>query len=429
MKIHWAALAFTAFVLLADRPVQAQPSAQTGAVAALAHDLDQAESLRAVKRLQVAHAQFTQYRLWDALALLYADDAEAIFGETHVKGRDAIRRQIEARMGMPPPGPQAHVLSVELAMTPIVTMSPGGDHAKGRWHIVSLSGRKTGPADWAGGIVENEYTRGSDGVWRISRLHYHPYFAGPYERGWTNVPDDLAIVPYHFTAEQAGKPIPPTGAPAAPRGADQDTTFARRIAALNAEDEVRNLQNIYGYYIDRKMWDDVGDLFEADATLEIAGTGIWDGARSIRRGLERDGPPGIREGEVNDRIQLNMIVTILPGGNTAQARGTEFGMIGKNNENAYWTIATFENDYVRRDGKWRIARMRLYPQLRTDYYQGWSKSWLGEPEPLPAFAPDRPLSALGAMQMPAFRIQHPTTGEAIPYPAAARPVAIGNEAP
>ena len=39
---------------------------------------------------------------------------------------------------------------------------------------------------------------------------------------------------------------------------------------MNDEDKVRNLQNAYGYYMDRKMWDDVTDLFTADGALSIA---------------------------------------------------------------------------------------------------------------------------------------------------------------
>ncbi len=42
------------------------------------------------------------------------------------------------------------------------------------------------------------------------------------------------------------------------------------VSAMNDEDKVRNLQNAYGYYVDRKMWDDVTDLFTEDGTLEIA---------------------------------------------------------------------------------------------------------------------------------------------------------------
>ena len=36
------------------------------------------------------------------------------------------------------------------------------------------------------------------------------------------------------------------------------------------ENLVRNLQNKYGYYIDRKMWSDVTDLFSGGARLTVA---------------------------------------------------------------------------------------------------------------------------------------------------------------
>ena len=48
----------------------------------------------------------------------------------------------------------------------------------------------------------------------------------------------------------------------------------------------------------------VADLFEADATLDIAGLGQWKGAKSIRRGLEREGPAGLPAGELNEHVQF-----------------------------------------------------------------------------------------------------------------------------
>jgi len=418
-------LAFAGAILLAS-PLPAQTSAPDSSSEKLVYQLAQAESLRAVKRLEVSQAQFIQYGLWDDVEALYAQDAEGIFGDVRVTGPRAIRAQWAALLGNLPEGPGKGALSVELVMTPVVTMASDGVHAKGRWHVVTMSGSLGGKAEWRGGIMENEY-RQEGGVWRISKVHYYPQFEGPYESGWTNVTEDLKVVPYHYTPEQAGTPIPrnapPTGTPALDR-----TSVAERIAMLNAEDQVRNLQNIYGYYVDRKMWDDVGDLFGEDGTFEIAGIGRWNGPTSIRRGLERDGPPGLREGEVNDRVQTNMTVEIQPGGDVAYVRGLEFGMIGKNGADAYWTIATFENDFVRREGKWQILRMRIYPQMRTDYYQGWAKSWLPEPAPAAEHAPDQPLRALEGEQLPAFRFLHPTTGKSIAYPANAHPVTASDPA-
>ncbi len=62
---------------------------------------------------------------------------------------------------------------------------------------------------------------------------------------------------------------------------------------MNEEDKVRNLQNAYGYYMDRKMWDDVTDLFTSDGALSIASVGVYDGPKSIRRALERSGPASL----------------------------------------------------------------------------------------------------------------------------------------
>ena len=70
--------------------------------------------------------------------------------------------------------------------------------------------------------------------------------------------------------------------------------LAARAQRLSDEIEVTNLQHAYGYYVDRKMWDDVADLFAADGTMEIGLQGVYVGRTSIRRGLNafglRDSP-------------------------------------------------------------------------------------------------------------------------------------------
>ena len=86
----------------------------------------------------------------------------------------------------------------------------------------------------------------------------------------------------------------------------------QRISVMNDEDKVRNLQNAYGYYMDRKMWDDVTDLFTADGALSIANVGVYDGPKSIRRALERSGPAGLKHGQLNEVMQLDMAVAIEP---------------------------------------------------------------------------------------------------------------------
>lgn len=396
-------------------PAAAQEASDPARVGRLAQQLGQVESVRAVKRLQISYAQYSEFGLWSEMAALFSRDAVLEYGADKVRGRTAIAKWLEANFGGGREGLRPGGLHTQMTLIPVINLSPDGRSAKGRWHELSLLGQYGVEARWAGGIQENEYVI-EDGVWKISRLRHTPLYAGSYADGWRNLKPDLKVVPYHFTAAEAGTPFPETTGPAAPDTRD----LAGRIARLRDEDLIRNLQNAYGYYVDRKMWSDVVDLFAADGSVEIAGSGIWKGAAGIRRLMGRDGPAGLRHGEVNDHLQLDAMIAVAPNGQEAWARGLDFGMLGENNVSAHWTEAVFENHYVKQDGVWRIASMRLFPKLRSDYYQGWARSQLAEPAPAQGFQPDAPsaLPALGpqAVAIPAFRTANPATGRPVRYP-------------
>ena len=200
----------------------------------------------------------------------------------------------------------------------------------------------------------------------------------------------------------------------------------QRIAVMNDEDKVRNLQNAYGYYMDRKMWDDVTDLFTADGALSIANVGVYDGPKSIRRALERSGPAGLKHGQLNELMQLDMAVAIEPGGMEARARGLEFGMLGEaDNGTAFYTLAIFENRYVKQNDIWRIREMRIFPVMKTDYAQGWAKSQVVDPPPAKEHAPDRPVLASDVMTpgaIPVFFAPNPATGKPVSLPPGAKTV-------
>lgn len=418
-------------LVFSSAPVAAQSGpSDAERVARLALEVERAESVRQVKRLQDTYAQYSQFGLWDEMAALFAADAELIRGEESIRGRAAIGEYFLETFGAGRHGLPEGGLHTQLSMRPLINVSADGLTAKGRFWEWSMIGRYGGNADWAGGIYENEFVR-DGGVWRFARMHYHPMIAGPYETGWRTVYDDQKVVPYHFTTDETGIPVLdlPASTAIAPVAGDPAahlTGLEERIAAMNDEDQVRNLQNAYGYYVDRKMWDDVIDLFAADAVLEIANVGLYDGPAGIRRALERMGPAGLKLGQLNDHLQLDTVVAIEAGGSEARARGIEFGMLGEaDDDSAFLTLAVFANRYVKDDGVWRIREMRIFPLMKTDYYEGWAKSAVVDPPPAAALAPDRPVPKADVMTsgaIPEFFAPNPVTGKPAALPSGAMTV-------
>ena len=154
-------------------------------------------------------------------------------------------------------------------MQPVVTLAADGQSGKGRWHIMAMLGGYGTSASWAGGVYENQYVR-ENGVWKFKEVRYLPQYSGRYENpGWTaDAPADA--IPFRRVARRQTDPrrarslrapstatTTPTLAALATRMAD----LAARAQRLSDEIEVTNLQHAYGYYVDRKMWDDVADLF------------------------------------------------------------------------------------------------------------------------------------------------------------------------
>jgi hypothetical protein len=354
--------------------------AMAGAVRAddldtLSRDVDRLQSLRDVKDLQRQYAHFAQFGLWSDMAGLFVSDATFIRGSETIKGARAIREYLNTRgggrQGLPPGG-----LNTELIDEPLANLSADGNSAKVRWMSLVFQGDGKGGTRIEGGIYENEYRREGD-RWRIAVSHYHPQYEGNYENGWFNAGRALLpLVPYHFTIEESGIPLP-AAAGLAPRSKVALAELEKRIQRLNDEDAVRNLQHAYGYYIDRKMWDDVVDLFAADSAVELNGTGTFKGKAGVRQFVERMGPAGLKHGQLNDRPIFDTIVEVLPGGAEAIASGIEMGMLGEADKGtAQWEFTAFRNRFVKEGGLWKLKELRLYPLLTADYATGWGRGGL-----------------------------------------------------
>ncbi len=403
-------------------------------IALLSRDVGRAESLRSIKNLQYLYTQYAQYGLWSEMGAQFTDDAEWMMDDkVAFTGRDAITRHLRDEFGGGKDGLPVGGLHADFLTQPVVTLSYDGGSATGRWSEFALDGQYSptaGTARWSGGMQVNDYVMDGN-VWKIARVHAYSQFAGPYETGFIATQKNFPLVPYHYSPGEAGRPVPDQ-----PGGGDKNAPAMKldeiehHIQSMVDEQTVRNLQNIYGYYIDRKMWSDVTDLFTDNGALERVGQGIWIGPKSIRRALETDGPEGLRRGQVNDHIQMNEIVTVDPNGKEARARGIELGMLTPKLGAAYWSLSTFENRFAKgADGKWRISEMRIYPQMKADYDLGWGKSSIVDARPGSPAAPDKPSPAQNVPQtnavIPAFWFANPATGKAVAYPAGFK--AVGDD--
>jgi hypothetical protein len=251
-----------------------------------------------------------------------------------------------------------------------VTLSSDGQAAKGRWNGIRFQGDGKGGSRIRGGIYENEFVLTDQG-WKFSLMHFYAMYAGNYSTGWRNIDNKtIPIIPYHFTPDTVSPIPPPAGE--APATAATSEQLATRISRLNDEDEVRNLQNAYGYYLDRRMWDDVVDMFVPNATVSLGGAS-FRGPAGVRQAMERKGPQGLTLGILNDHPIFDTIVEVHPDGRGATARGFEIGMIGDvTARTSSWEFNVFRNEFVRdADGLWKFKALNISPLVVANYSTGW----------------------------------------------------------
>jgi hypothetical protein len=395
---------------------------------------ERVEAVSAIKRLQHAYGHYSELGLWHDFADLFADTGVGYYAQGALD-REGIRTLFLKEVGQGRVGLADGRIYPHISMQPVVTLAADGRSGKGRWHIMAMLGGYGTSASWAGGVYENEYVR-ENGIWKFKEVRYLPQYSGRYENpGWTPTREPA---PFHFDASRVGKPI--LDLPEPPRGATPPTLdalgsrladLAGRAQRLSDEIAVTNLQHAYGYYVDRKMWDDVADLFAADGTLEIGLQGVYAGRTSIRRGLnasdtlstgtpQRRSSGGLAEGEINDHIQLQTIVTVAPDGRTARARGTDIGMTGTAGGRPLWSQSIYENEFVKQGGMWKFKALRLYPRFVVDAEKGWAKDAQPAPGPSREFPPDRPptetYEIYPRFHIPPFHFDHPVTGRPPQYP-------------
>lgn len=405
-----------------------------------------------IKRLQRAYGYYLDKGLWDDAAQLFATDGSIEVGLDGVYlGQPRVRQYLRS-LGAGRNGLAAGQLNEHLQLMPVITLSADGLTARGTWRDLILAGQLGKDAYWGEGPFENTYIK-QNGVWKIQKLHWFQTLYVPYVGGWAQhgdvngghfagpglTPDAPTTVAYKTWPSAYTPPFhfrgaaPVVAAAATPLTDTSTVALARRSAQLAADvqqladqNDIEDLQRIYGFYIDKSQWAQAVSLFTDDAQFEIAGVGLFRGKASIAAYFAALGPDGKLDGKLYDNMQLQPIVHVSADGQSAQGRWHLFAQRAIAGVEHEWGTGIYENDYVRQGGVWKIRHLRLYPTMITPYGDGWGKTSRARSAFEPALAPDAPSritrSTYDTVFVPPFHYPHPVKQPRMRVAKAAAPV-------
>jgi hypothetical protein len=196
--------------------------------------------------------------------------------------------------------------------------------------------------------------------------------------------------------------------------------YERQVAVLEATQAVENLQDAWGYYVDKGLWDRAASLFAADGTYEYGQQGVYVGRRRIEQAMRLIGPQGLAKGQLNLMPQLQPYIDVAPDGLSAKARWRTNQMILTLDGKGRWGAGVFENDYVKQGSQWKIARLHFYVTFLADYDTGWDHDQLPMTGASTTLPPDRPpteiYQSLPGAYAPPYHYANPVTGRSGKWP-------------
>lgn len=370
-----------------------------------------------IKRLQRAWSYYVEMAQWDQAADLFADDATLEMGLDGVyRGKARIRAYLYA-LGGGHPGLSKGELNEQLLLQPVIDVADDGLTARGRWRRLMMLGQYGRSASWGEGPFEIQYVR-QDGVWKIHSLHWYQTYVVPYKGGWARhrdqngakyvsakLPPDAPPTesyptwpgvyrpPFHYPNPTTVAAPPPAPAPRAPAGDPEVAQLEQAAVALQREadrlrdaEQIENLVSIYGYYLDKQQWADLTALFADDGRMEISLRGIYVGHASIRRALELFGPQNIQPDHLHNHIQVQPEIDVAPDGQHAWSRTRAISQLATYRRVGVWGDGVYENEYVKVNGVWRIAKDHIY----TGFFATYDRGWLDAAHPAPGISPKIP---------------------------------------
>ena len=418
-------------------------------IEAIDEQLTRVNDINEIKRLQRMYGYYLDRSQWDDVVDLLTNDATAEYAVGGVyEGKQQIRDLLYG-IGYGELGLQPQQLREHLQIQPVITLSEDGQTAWGRWRVLAILGQYQEYARWQTGPYEDEY-RKEDGVWKISKIHWAENFTVPFEGGWTtkmevtnvadrNLPEpdyptsfeyepwpNVSLMPFHFDNPVADAHVSESNIEVEIETEDVQARLAalqQQAQLLEDERDIEVLQRTYGYYVDKNLWVQISDLFAEEGTLEIGGRGIFVGKERALEYLQWLGEPV--QGRLYDHTQMQGVVHVSPDGKTAKGRWRALVFGGDHNRSSIFGDCIYENEYIKEDGVWKIAKLHAYFIMYTDLANGWANLAWANTRPEVDLPPDLPPTVVydmypGVVTAP-YHYENPVTGSPVysPIPAPA----------
>ncbi|KAH9898924.1 SnoaL-like domain-containing protein [Xylariomycetidae sp. FL2044] len=172
-------------------------------VALLRKEISRVSDEAEVRKVHFKYGYYLDKCLYNEASLsvvdMYADhpDTYVEFLGSRYRGKEGVRRLYNGRFQQAfvqgRNGPVHGFLLDHIMMQDIVDVDPSGTHAWCRMRALMSAGTHMSVRDshprghvqwWEGGLYENEYLK-EDGVWKLFRYRYFPFWHAEFEKGWS----------------------------------------------------------------------------------------------------------------------------------------------------------------------------------------------------------------------------------------------------
>ncbi len=192
----------------------------------------------------------------------------------------------------------------------------------------------------------------------------------------------------------------------------------------NVEDQlaIDKLEKMYGYYLDNGKLEEAIDLFSDDTEfMEIGNRGVFKGKEGVKkffRGFMAKGLEGKSTGRMVFHHQLQSVITVNPGGTTANGRWYILMIMALPEEpggpmTSVLGHGVYENEFVKEGGKWKFKKMFMGLHFTSPINKGWTEVPVMGMYPVPeADAPSTGYSPYPNIRYVPFHWKEPAQGDA-----------------